>query len=201
MNAHWEEAYAAKPDHKLSWHQDVPHPSLDLIVKGMDPSSLGVIDIGAGRARLADELIALGCKDLTLLDFSSEALGAVKTRLSAAPTLPLFIQSSITMWRPHRVWDVWHDRAAFHFLTSEEDRAVYLKNLLAGTQTGSRVVMATFAEDGPERCSGLPVRRYSPQSLTAELGDQFALKQSQSFVHQTPMVTQQNFLYAVFDRI
>lgn len=201
MNAHWEEAYAAKPDNKLSWHQDRPEPSLNLILEGHDPASLGVIDIGAGRARLADELITAGCSDLTLVDFSSEALGAVKTRLSGSPTLPGFIQSSVTMWHPYRTWDVWHDRATFHFFTTEADRAAYKEALFAGTQSGSRVVIATFAENGPERCSGLPVRRYSASELAAELGDHFAISQSLQFTHNPPIGAPQNYLYAVFDRL
>lgn len=163
-------------------------------------SSAGIIDIGSGRARLVDALISAGCEDITLLDFSSEAMGAVKARLSSGPILPHFIQASVTMWRPHRTWNVWHDRGMFHFLTTDRDRNGYLETLTAGTKSGSRIVMATFAEDGPERCSGFPVQRYSSSQLSDVLGPDFELQNSVAHMHETAMGGKQSFVYSVFTR-
>ncbi|MGV6803157.1 MAG: class I SAM-dependent methyltransferase [Ruegeria sp.] len=173
---------------------------MDLILQGEDPAALGVIDIGAGRSRLADGLIRKGCSDVTLLDVSQVALSAVEKRLVGAAHPPRLICASVTHWVPERTWTIWHDRAVFHFLTQDPDRQAYIRAMTAATEPGSRVVMATFAEDGPQRCSGLPVVRYDADTMIGTLGDSFALCATRKVDHVTPTGTKQSFRFFVFNR-
>jgi SAM-dependent methyltransferase len=195
---HWDHTYTVKSDTAVSWYQDVPERSLSLIRKAGKGS---VIDIGGGASRLVDRLLAEGYGDLTVLDISDVALGRSKERLGAEAGEVAWIVADITQWAPERQWDVWHDRAVFHFLTDEAAQDAYIAALKAGTRAGSHVVISTFALSGPEKCSGLPVQRYSAETLAARLGKDFMLAAQEAETHPTPFGTTQDFTFAVFKRI
>lgn len=194
---HWDHTYTVKSDTAVSWYQDVPGRSLDLIRKAGKGS---VIDIGGGASRLVDRLLAESYADLTVLDISDVALGRSKERLGAQAGKVAWIVADITSWRPERQWDIWHDRAVFHFLTDPVTQDAYIAALKAGTRPGSFVVISTFALTGPEKCSGLPVQRYSAETLAARLGSDFVLLTQEAETHPTPFGTTQDFTYAVFTR-
>jgi hypothetical protein len=194
---HWDRTYTVKSDTAVSWYQDVPERSLALIRKAGKGS---VIDIGGGASRLVDRLLAEDYADLTVLDISDVALGRSQERLGAQASRVAWIVADITRWRPGRQWDVWHDRAVFHFLTVTAAQDAYIAALKAGTRPSAHVVMATFALTGPEKCSGLPVERYSAETLAARLGSGFALYAQEAETHPTPFGTTQDFTYAAFTR-
>jgi len=197
---HWNEVYATKPADSVSWYQSVPQLSLDLIGRaGLAPEA-AIIDIGGGASALAGRLLQNGYRDITVLDIAATALGVARAALGAAAGRIHWIAEDITAWRPQRQYALWHDRAVFHFLTRAEDRAAYLGALRAGTQAGSQIIIATFAPDGPERCSGLPVQRYSPQSLAETLGADFTLLESGRQDHRTPGGNMQHFQFSRFSR-
>ena len=198
--AHWDQTYTAKDDTKVSWHQPNPERSLALI-KSAGPSSASVIDVGGGASRLTDALLAEGYRDLTVLDISQAALDRTKARLGDLARKVTWIAADITEWRPTRTWDVWHDRAVFHFLTDSASQDAYIAALKRATVPGSAAIMASFALEGPERCSGLPVQRYSPQTLAARLGPDFQLYAGEAETHRTPFGTTQAFSYAAFRRL
>lgn len=198
--AHWDAAYSAKDDTQVSWHQPSPDRSLALI-KSAAPSSAAVIDVGGGASRLTDALLAEGYTDLTVLDISQVALERTKARLGDPARNVTWIVADVTQWRPMRRWDVWHDRAVFHFLIDPAAQDAYIAALTRATVPGSAVIMATFALEGPERCSGLPVQRYSPASLAARLGSDFHLYDDGAENHPTPFGTIQAFTYAAFRRV
>lgn len=195
---HWDHTYTVKSDTAVSWYQDVPERSLSLIRKAGKGS---VIDIGGGASRLVDRLLAETYDDLTVLDISDVALSRSKGRLGADAGKVAWVVADVTDWTPERQWDVWHDRAVFHFLTEEAGQIAYIAALKAGTRPGSHIVISTFALSGPEKCSGLPVRRYSAETLAARLGKDFVLKSQEAETHPTPFGTAQDFTFAVFTRI
>lgn len=198
--SHWEEVYTTKAETAVSWYQPHSARSLELITSAAQDHSAATIDIGGGASRLVDDLIALGYTDLTVLDVAEAALAKSRVRLGSGAGKVDWIVADITTWRPPRVYDVWHDRAVFHFLTEPGQQAAYLAALQAGTAGGSTVVIATFALDGPEKCSGLPVQRYSPTTLSARLGSAFRLTGEAEEAHETPWRSTQRFNYAMFQR-
>lgn len=195
---HWDHTYTVKSDTAVSWYQDVPERSLALIRHAGKGS---VIDIGGGASRLVDRLLAEGYADLTVLDISDVALSRSKKRLGGEAGKVSWIVADITGWKPERQWDVWHDRAVFHFLTDPAAQDAYVAALKTGTRPGSSVVISTFALSGPEKCSGLPVQRYSAGTLAARLGSGFELQIQEAETHPTPFGTTQDFTYAAFRRI
>ena len=198
--SHWEKVYTTKTETEVSWYQPHSLRSLELIsTAALDPAA-AIVDIGGGASRLVDDLLARGYSDLTVLDVSDAALAKSRLRLGSEAGKVAWVAADITAWHPSRTYDVWHDRAVFHFLTTPESQAVYLAALRAGTAAGWIVIMATFALDGPESCSGLPVQRYSPQMLAARLGPAFSLTRQAEETHETPWGSQQKFSYAVFRR-
>jgi len=197
---HWDAAYADKPDDGLSWYQDAPQPSLELIERDGPGPGASVIDIGAGAARLADALLAKGYGDITLLDISEAALAATRDRLGDGGGRIRYLAADITQWQPPRRWDIWHDRAVMHFLVEEADQRAYRRAFLAGTAPGALAVIGTFAPDGPERCSGLPVRRWAAEELSGFLGPQVTLLDSRRHRHETPGGVAQQFDFAVLRR-
>lgn len=197
---HWEDVHSRKQEDEVSWFQARPETSLALISEDVDTSA-SVIDIGAGASRLVDTLLAHGFRDVTVLDIASAAFERVKERLGARAGDVSWLVADITRWQPARHYDVWHDRAVFHFLVDAADRNAYRRAVLLGTHPGSRVVIATFAEDGPEKCSGLPVRRYSADELATELGPEFVLEKTFRETHSTPAGNTQNFRFCTFRRI
>lgn len=194
---HWDHTYSVKSDTAVSWYQDVPQHSLALIRAASRGS---VIDIGGGASRLVDRLLAKDYSDLTVLDISDVALARSRERLGAQANKVSWIVADITRWTPERQWDVWHDRAVFHFLTDRAAQDAYIEALKIGTGPGSHVVISTFALTGPEKCSGLPVQRYSAETLAARLGDDFELYAQVAETHPTPFGTTQDFTYAAFTR-
>ena len=198
--AHWENVYTTKGENEVSWFQESPAPSLALIAEiGAAPSS-AIIDIGGGASRLVDELIDRGFHDVTVLDLSAAALEAAKARLGNRAGLAQWLVADATTWEPPRTYDIWHDRAAFHFLTEERDRAAYIARLRQGLKIGGHAIIATFALDGPEKCSGLPVMRYDAAHLGQTLGSGFELLQSLGNDHATPWGSHQQFQFSVFHR-
>ena len=199
--AHWDETYTIKADSQVSWFQETPEPSLTLIKTAAPSHKAAIIDIGGGASRIVDHLLAAGYDDLSVLDLSSVALEQSRARLGPRADNVSWIVADITQWQPPRQWEVWHDRAVFHFLTDPAAQESYLAALKRGTRPGSAVIIATFALDGPERCSGLPVQRYSPATLAGRLGGDFALHAAQTETHPTPFGTTQRFSFAAFRRL
>ena len=198
--AHWQSTYARKGEREVSWFQDSAQPSLALIEEFSAPSS-AVIDIGGGTSRLADGLLEHGFLDVTVLDLSSAALAAARARVGRAAERIHWIVADVTAWEPARAYDVWHDRAAFHFLVVEPDRAAYLSRLARALKPGGHAIIATFAPDGPDQCSGLPVRRYDADTLGETLGADFRLISTQRRDHVTPRGAMQRFQFSVFQRL
>jgi SAM-dependent methyltransferase len=198
--AHWENVYTTKSESEVSWFQQSPAPSLELIVQAGATSSSAIIDIGGGASRLVDNLIAQGFEDVTVLDLSGAALAAARSRLGVDAGRVSWIVADATTWEPARAYDIWHDRAAFHFLTDADDRAAYIARLKRGLKIGGHAIIATFALDGPEKCSGLPVARYDSASLGRTLGAMFKLVHTQRHEHATPWDSRQIFQFSVFRR-
>jgi SAM-dependent methyltransferase len=197
---HWETVYATKAENEVSWFQDNPAPSLEAIaLTGATPAS-SIIDIGGGASRLVDHLLAQGFVDVSVLDLSAAALDTAKARLGTQAAKARWIVADVTAWQPPASYDIWHDRAAFHFLTDANDRAAYVACLKRGLKPGGHAIIATFALDGPERCSGLPVMRYDAESLRRALGREFRLLQTQRHEHPTPWGSRQVFQFSVFRR-
>ncbi len=198
--AHWQEVYTAKPETGVSWYQETPSPSLELLeAVGAAPES-GVIDIGGGASVLAGKLLALGYRDLSVLDISAAALATARARIGPEADRVDWIAADVTKWRPSRLYDVWHDRAAFHFLVGESDRAAYVERLRSALRVGGHAIIGTFAPDGPERCSGLPVRRSDAEDLATVLASGFRLVGSRRHDHTTPWGAIQHFHFGTFRR-
>ncbi|WP_213286145.1 trans-aconitate 2-methyltransferase [Bradyrhizobium sp. sGM-13] len=202
--AHWENVYTTKRENEVSWFQQNPAPSLDLIVQAGVTHQSAIIDIGGGASRLVDNLLEQGFEDVTVLDLSAAALAIAKRRLEshvgAGAGRVSWIVADATTWEPVKPYDIWHDRAAFHFLTDAGDRAAYIARLKRGLKIGGHAIIATFAPDGPEKCSGLPVARYDSESLGRTLGAAFKLVHTQRHEHATPWGSRQAFQFSVFRR-
>lgn len=197
---HWETVYATKAENEVSWFQDNPAPSLEAIaLTGATPAS-AIIDIGGGASRLVDHLLALGFVDVTVLDLSASALDTARARLGTSAAKVRWLVADVTAWEPTASYDVWHDRAAFHFLTDANDRAAYVARLQRALKPGGHAIIATFALDGPERCSGLPVMRYDAETLGRALGPAFKLIRTRRHEHATPWDSRQVFQFSVFRR-
>ena len=193
---HWEHVYSTKPTDAVSWFQEHAEQSLRLIRDTGIPSSSGIIDVGGGASTLVDDLLRHDYSNVTVLDLSGAALASVKMRLGEAASKVNWVEGDITKVSfPVHAFDVWHDRAVFHFLTDEADRQAYVETVLRSVKPGGHVIVATFAEDGPLQCSGLPVMRYSPDELHAEFGAPFTLVQHEREEHHTPFGTVQQFVY------
>lgn len=197
--SHWDNAYTTKGN-SVSWYQPDPSLSLALIRAVAPMRDASIIDIGAGESRLADRLIDSGYSDVTLLDISEVALAATRRRLEGVPGVVDWIAADITGWKPDRSFDIWHDRAVFHFLTDVKAQDAYIEALRQGTKPGAAVILFTFAPTGPEQCSGLPVQRYSAGTLAGRLGSDFTLYTSGMEEHRTPSGNIQDFTYAGFRR-
>ncbi|MGY8638109.1 class I SAM-dependent methyltransferase [Bradyrhizobium sp. 14AA] len=197
---HWENVYATKGETEVSWFQDSPAISLDMIRAANPDHNAAIIDIGSGASRLVDRLLQDGYRDLAVLDLSANALEVAKKRIGAAASTVDWIVADATAWQPAKAYDVWHDRAAFHFLTDPDDRAAYVERLRSAVSPGGQVIIATFAPDGPEKCSGLPVQRHDSVSLAAELGPEFELVETRSETHHTPWNSTQAFQFSRFRR-
>ncbi len=198
---HWDGIYGQRAEDALTWFEAVPSVSLGLVRAHLGPGE-AFIDIGGGASRLVDALIELGLGPLSVLDISGAALKVSKKRLGARAQDVTWIDTDLTKWQPDRDYALWHDRAVFHFLTKADDRAAYARAMTTALGPHGTAIIATFAEDGPQMCSGLPVVRYSPESLAAELDrlhpGLFDLIDSKYHTHTTPKGNGQRFQYSVF---
>ena len=193
---HWEHIYSTKPTNSVSWFQEHAELSLQLIQGTGVPLSASIIDVGGGSSTLIDDLLNSGYSALTVLDLSAAALAIAQKRLGSRSSDVQWIEANITnAVLPINTYHVWHDRAVFHFLTEPQERHEYIKAVLHAVKPGGHVIVATFAKDGPTQCSGLPVRRYSPNELHAEFGAPFTLLQHTKEEHHTPFGTIQKFIY------
>ena len=198
---HWEQVYGEKAPTSVSWYQGTPEPSLQALKRlNVSPRS-SIIDIGGGASTLVDALLELGWNDITVLDIAAPALAAAKGRLGEAAGKVHWQVADITEWRPVRKYGVWHDRAVFHFLNEAEQRAAYLRALGEGLSSDGYLIMATFALDGPEQCSGLPVLRYDAVRLSHELGPSFKLIECWREDHITPWGSKQAFNWCTFRQV
>jgi 2-polyprenyl-3-methyl-5-hydroxy-6-metoxy-1,4-benzoquinol methylase len=197
---HWENVYTTKNEGEVSWFEESPTISLDLIrATRVDPDA-PIIDIGGGTSRLVDALVDDGFEAVTVLDLSKTALAAAKARLGRRGANVRWIVEDVTTWEPSETYEVWHDRAAFHFLTKPEDQAAYADRVASAVRPGGHVIIGTFAPDGPERCSGLPVERHDAASLGEILGGAFELMEMRPHAHRTPTGSTQRFQFSRFRR-
>jgi SAM-dependent methyltransferase len=197
---HWNAVFRTKGERDVSWFEQLPVLSIRMLeAAGLTQASC-VIDVGGGDSRLVDQLLARGLKCLAVLDISATALERARARLGALGAGVIWIDADVTDSWSLKPMDIWHDRATFHFLIDATDRARYRKHVLDTLKPGGDLIIATFAPDGPERCSGLPVARYSPDALARELGDQFALVETAPYMHTTPRGVRQSFQYSRFKR-
>lgn len=199
--AHWENVYSTKGEAEVSWFQENPEPSLALLALVGATADSAVIDIGGGASRLVDALLAEGFKDISVLDLSAKALNVARARLGEAGNRVKWIVADATEWEPPQFYDVWHDRAAFHFLNGEQQQQAYIERMRRSLRIGGHAIMGTFSLDGPEKCSGLPVTRHSAESLSALLGEGFALMDSRRHEHATPWGAVQKFQFSTFERV
>jgi hypothetical protein len=199
--AHWNEVYATKAADTLSWFQLHADMSALMIADSGASKDDAIIDIGGGASVLVDQLLNADFTDVTVLDISERALAASKERLGARAAGAQWIVGDVLTWTPERSYDIWHDRAVFHFLTDEGDRATYRATLLKALPPHGMLILGTFAEDGPERCSGLPVKRWSAAPLAFELGPELRLIDSLRENHRTPQGAVQPFTWARFERV
>lgn len=193
---HWEKVYQTKQPDAVSWFQEHATRSLDLIRSTGAPLSANIIDVGGGASTLVDDLLASGFKNVSVLDLSASALDVARKRLGTAGNSVTWIAGDIrSVALPAHHYDIWHDRAVFHFLTDPADRAAYIDQVMKSVKPGGHVIVATFAPDGPEQCSGLPVVRYSADELHQEFGASFKLVEHISEEHKTPWGSIQHFVY------
>jgi SAM-dependent methyltransferase len=198
--AHWEHVYSTKAEAGLSWYQDEPRLSLELI-GAVAPAGRGrIIDVGGGASVLVDQLLDLGCREIAVLDISETALGRAKARLGGRADRVRWVVADVTEAPELGTFDIWHDRAVFHFLTDPADRRSYVELARKTVPEGGHLVIATFADDGPKRCSDLDVCHYSARSLADELGEGFSLVRAAREMHTTPWGSSQAFVYGVFKR-
>jgi SAM-dependent methyltransferase len=197
---HWEGIYGTKEESQLSWHQDDPKTSLALIGE-FCPAGGRVVDVGGGTSLLAAGLVSAGYRDVTVLDISDRAIRRAQERAGAPLPGVRWIAADVTSAPPPGVFDLWHDRALFHFLTDPEDRRRYVEHAGAAVRPGGHVIVATFAVDGPEQCSGLPVQRYDGRTLSAAFATAFAPVRSLREMHVTPWGRPQAFVYVVLQRL
>ena len=198
---HWENIYRTKQSQEVSWTQEVPKISLDFVRSFKLPKTASIIDIGGGDSKLADFLLDAGYEDVTVLDISGAALERAEQRLGSRADKIKWVEQDITRIDPPTRFDLWHDRAAFHFLTEIEQINKYLSIARKSINDGGYAVIGTFSADGPEKCSGLPIRRYDEQTLAAAFSTGFKKIRCIPEDHITPFQTKQNFLFCSFRRI
>lgn len=195
---HWETVHRTREQHLVGWYQETPTLSLQLLRQCEIAKSDPILDIGGGSSTLVDHLLDTGHTDVSVLDMSATALALAGERLGPRADLVTWIEADVTERTFDRVYRVWHDRAAFHFLTDDRSQRRYVSRLAEALDASGFAIIATFHLDGPESCSGLPVQRYGPQSLAARLGVAFEAVSFQRETHRTPGGANQEFLFGVF---
>lgn len=193
--AHWDAVYREHAADDVSWFQPRAEASLRLIAACGLSREVGLLDVGAGASPLVDDLLAAGYRNVAVLDISPAALAVARQRLGVRAAAVRWYEGDVTEFQPPERFGLWHDRAVFHFLTAPEERARYVAALKAALLPGGHVIIATFALDGPAKCSGLPVARYDAAGLRAELGGEFQLHEQLDETHRTPWQTEQRFSY------
>jgi len=198
--AHWERVYSTKGEAEVSWYQDEPRLSLELI-RAVVPATGGrIIDVGGGTSVLVDRLLKLPFEAIAVLDISETALGKARLRLGERARRVRWLSADVTDVDDLGTFDIWHDRAVFHFLTDVSDRKRYVELARRTVPEGGHLIVASFADDGPKRCSNLDVCRYNAESMAAELGEGFSLVREARATHTTPWGSSQAFFYGVFRR-
>ncbi len=193
---HWENVYQTKSSTEVSWYQPTPEKSLEIITNTGVPHDGAIIDIGGGASTLADALLEQGYSTIGVLDISANAIATAQTRLgNSAGRVRWIVADITTVELPPQSIDVWHDRAVFHFLTNPDDQQRYINVVNHALKPGGHIIVATFAPDGPTKCSGLDVMRYAPEELHSTFGDNFTLLHSEQERHHTPFGTEQSFIY------
>ena len=198
--SHWEDVYGGKRHTEVSWYQEVPDKSLALISATGVSTEDAIIDIGGGASTLVDHLLEAGYADVTVLDLAATAFDQARKRLGKQAGAVNWVVSDVTQFEPQRQYRLWHDRAVLHFLTTASDRARYVQVLKDALVPGGHAVIATFGPDGPLKCSGLEIRRYSVTMLEELLGPEFEVQSHELENHQTPMGSTQQFLYSCWTR-
>jgi SAM-dependent methyltransferase len=197
---HWENTYASRTPEKVSWYEPLPQRSVELIQAAKLGHEASILDVGGGASSLAAQLLGMGYTDLTVADISPVALAHARAELGSAAAHVRWIEADIRTHDFDRRYDLWHDRAVFHFMVSPADREGYLNVLRRALRPGGHLVIATFGPQGPTQCSGLPVERYSAEEILRVLGDDFELASSNLATHNTPSGASQQFLYAHLQR-
>lgn len=196
IQTHWENVYQAKAPDKVSWYRPHLEKSIEFIRRSVPNLSSSIIDIGGGESTLVDDLLACGYRDISVLDISAVAIKFAKDRLGDKAGEVTWLTADVTEVRlPEHRYDVWHDRAVFHFLTEPQQRAIYVRQVAHAVKPGGYVIVATFGLEGPLKCSGLDVARYNADTLHGEFGASFQLLESATELHKTPSGTTQQFLY------
>jgi ubiquinone/menaquinone biosynthesis C-methylase UbiE len=193
---HWDSVYKTKAAQQVSWFQEHATLSLEIIRSTGAGHGARIVDVGGGASTLVDDLLADGYRDITVLDLSAAALEVARQRLGSAGAAVRWVAGDIRhLELPSPSYDIWHDRAVFHFLTDPDDRQAYVRQVMRAVKPGGHVIVATFAPDGPAQCSGLPVTRYDHAQLHGEFGPAFELIDKASEVHETPWGSMQHFVY------
>ncbi|MFD1095614.1 class I SAM-dependent methyltransferase [Salegentibacter chungangensis] len=195
---HWEEVYDKKKLTEVSWYQPIPETSLDFIEGFRLQKDAKIIDVGGGDSFLVDHLLERGYTNITVLDISAKAIERAKQRLGEKAGKVTWIVSDAAEFQPEEQYDVWHDRAAFHFLTEEPKIESYLENLKKGVKPGGYVVLGTFSEKGPEKCSGLFIHQYSKEEMSGLFREGFKMLKCINVDHKTPSEKIQNFTFCSF---
>lgn len=196
--AHWDRVYQTKKPHQVSWYRQHLDVSLDLITRAVADPDARVVDVGGGEATLVDDLLAAGYRHIDVLDLSEVALHVARDRLGPAASSVGWLRGDVTTYsfEPSR-YDLWHDRAVFHFLTEPEQREAYVQQVARAVKPGGHVIVATFGPEGPNRCSGLEVGRYTPDALHDQFGPRFELLEHRVEDHTTPAGMRQQFVYCL----
>ncbi|MDH5571798.1 MAG: class I SAM-dependent methyltransferase [Gammaproteobacteria bacterium] len=197
---HWETIYTSKDTHQVGWYQESPVISIQMLNRICATKEQSVLDVGAGASVLVDELIKLGYRDISLLDISAAAFTVVKERLGKNSDIPDYYISDVTSFEVKRRFDIWHDRAVFHFLTVPEDRKKYIACMNKLLSRDGRVIIGTFSLNGPTQCSGLDIVQYDKNKMANELGDGFKIIETHTDVHTTPGGKKQEFMYFIIRR-
>ncbi|MEC8367482.1 MAG: SAM-dependent methyltransferase [Bacteroidota bacterium] len=200
LKSHWENIYSSKNEDGVSWFQEYPKTSIDLIEKYSSNKSISIVDIGSGRSRILKNLIENEYDDLTYLDISQEACSKSKISLGNNKDLVQWYVVNVLDFNTEYNFSIWHDRAVFHFIISKEDVEKYKQVALHNIVEGGYLILGTFSENGPEKCSGLNVSRYSPESLKKIFNPEFKMIESFTIDHKTPFDTNQNFLFSIFKK-
>jgi ubiquinone/menaquinone biosynthesis C-methylase UbiE len=197
---HWEKIYTSKELKDVSWYQPVPETSLDFVRQFNIPTTAKIIDIGGGDSLFVDHLLELGYQDVTVLDISQTSLDRAKQRLGNKAKLVTWIVADASTFVPSVQYDFWHDRAAFHFLTEETDIDNYITSLTKGIKPSGILVLGTFSEQGPKKCSGIEIKQYSETTMTERMKKLFDKIRCITVDHKTPFDTIQNFIFCSFQK-